>query len=144
MPFIFTRSTLFSSLDFSATGQIGDTIGGITAPFMGLVGSILVFLSFKAQTDMNRKQFEAIDKQFKRMEEEKKREKYEQMQHVVNIINNQYIEDYKNFMFGIDNKNIVQCLNSAKNYGFLSINSEGEKALNLVNYRLNNLDALLQ
>ncbi|NII83115.1 hypothetical protein [Pedobacter sp. SG908] len=31
--FLFTRKAWWSSWDFSATGQIGDTIGGITAPF---------------------------------------------------------------------------------------------------------------
>lgn len=41
-------------LDFSESGQIGDTIGGITAPIASLMGAILVFLSLKAQIEANR------------------------------------------------------------------------------------------
>jgi hypothetical protein len=47
--------------NFSQTGQIGDTIGGITAPIVGLVGAILVFYSFKIQLEFNIKQSEALD-----------------------------------------------------------------------------------
>lgn len=42
-----------TSYDFSESGQIGDTIGGITAPIIGLVSAILVYLSFSAQIDAN-------------------------------------------------------------------------------------------
>ena len=43
----------FSLISFTDTGQIGDTIGGTTAPFLGFFGSILVYLSLKAQIDAN-------------------------------------------------------------------------------------------
>jgi hypothetical protein len=45
-PFLLIWSGYFS---FAETGQIGDTIGGITAPISSLVGSILVFLALKSQ-----------------------------------------------------------------------------------------------
>lgn len=52
--------------DFSETGQIGDTIGGITAPFVGLIAGYLTFLAFheqyksnsEAHKDIKREQFE--------------------------------------------------------------------------------------
>ena len=50
-PILFTRD--FQLLDFTQTGNIGDTIGGITAPIIGLIGAILVFLALKAQTQAN-------------------------------------------------------------------------------------------
>lgn len=50
-PFLFTRTT--GIIDFSRTGEIGDTIGGITAPIIGLLSAILIYLSFKAQTEAN-------------------------------------------------------------------------------------------
>jgi len=53
-PYLLTRSTIFESLNFTETGQIGDTIGGITSPFMNLVGSILVFLALKEQIEANK------------------------------------------------------------------------------------------
>ncbi len=40
-PYWFTRQ---GSINFTKTGEIGDTIGGITAPLTSLIGSILVFL----------------------------------------------------------------------------------------------------
>ena len=41
-PIIFTQEAWF--FDFTNSGQVGDTIGGITAPFMNLLGAILVIL----------------------------------------------------------------------------------------------------
>lgn len=40
--------------NFTQTGQIGDTIGGTTAPILSLTGSILVFLAFREQIKANR------------------------------------------------------------------------------------------
>jgi hypothetical protein len=48
------------------TGPIGDTIGGITAPFLSLVGSILVFAALRAQIQAN----ELVLEEFKREDEE--------------------------------------------------------------------------
>ena len=39
--------------DYSTSGQIGDTIGGITAPIVNLISAFLVFLALKAQIDAN-------------------------------------------------------------------------------------------
>lgn len=50
-PLLFTRS--LGIIDFTNTGEIGDTIGGITAPFASLLGSILVFFALRAQIDAN-------------------------------------------------------------------------------------------
>lgn len=50
MPFLMTLDAFYEGLDFSATGNIGDTIGGITAPFLSLIGSTLVFLPYKLKS----------------------------------------------------------------------------------------------
>lgn len=50
MPFILTREGF---VDFTKTGQIGDTIGGITAPLASFLGSILVFYAFREQVKAN-------------------------------------------------------------------------------------------
>ena len=42
--------------DFSETGQIGDTIGGITAPFLGFLSVILLYFTLKEQQDFNKNQ----------------------------------------------------------------------------------------
>ena len=55
LPAILNRPTIFGieALDFSNSGQIGDTIGGITAPFFNLIAAVLIYLSFKEQTKAN-------------------------------------------------------------------------------------------
>jgi hypothetical protein len=44
--------------NLTETGQIGDTIGGITAPFINLLGALLVYISFKEQNKANKIQAE--------------------------------------------------------------------------------------
>lgn len=46
--------------DFKDNGVIGDTIGGTTAPIVGLIGAILVYLSFKQQLIANEIQIDLI------------------------------------------------------------------------------------
>lgn len=48
VPWLFTK-VFSSSYNFESTGQIGDTIGGITAPFINGIGAILVYIAFKEQ-----------------------------------------------------------------------------------------------
>jgi hypothetical protein len=50
-PYFFTRAGGY--IDFTATGEIGDTIGGITAPIASLLGSFLVYFALRAQIDAN-------------------------------------------------------------------------------------------
>lgn len=42
--------------DFTNTGQIGDTIGGITAPIIGLVSIVLLYITFREQRRFNEEQ----------------------------------------------------------------------------------------
>lgn len=39
--------------DLTGKGTIGDAIGGITAPIIGIIGAILVYLSFRSQVRAN-------------------------------------------------------------------------------------------
>lgn len=52
LPILFTWSDI-SFISFKDTGDIGDTIGGITAPFLSFFGSILVYMALKAQINAN-------------------------------------------------------------------------------------------
>ena len=45
--------TQFSIVDFTGTGQIGETIGGITSPFIGIASIIVMFLAFYMQYKAN-------------------------------------------------------------------------------------------
>ena len=51
-PYLFTRNSHL--INFTETGQIGDTIVGITASIASLLGSVLVFYALKAQIEANK------------------------------------------------------------------------------------------
>ena len=58
VPWILTNDWLLTCVtkwfpSYLMTGQIGDTIGGTTAPFMSLFGSILLFWALKEQIKAN-------------------------------------------------------------------------------------------
>lgn len=74
---------------FSDTGTIGDTIGGLTAPFINIIGAVLVFLALKAQIEANL----IIQKQIKSQEDEKRLEQE----------SSQLNKLYENFKSSIDN-----------------------------------------
>jgi len=50
-PWLFTRYS--GILNFTETGQIGDTLGGITAPFLNILNAFLIFLAFQEQKNAN-------------------------------------------------------------------------------------------
>ena|SRR5579859_7790244 len=54
LPILLTRAATMAIFDFSHSGEIGDTIGGITAPFVGLVSAYLVYRAFIVQVDANK------------------------------------------------------------------------------------------
>ena len=53
LPIILTKIPI-SIFDFTETGQIGDTIGGITAPFIGFIAGCLTFMAFHEQHRANK------------------------------------------------------------------------------------------
>jgi len=57
-PIVLIKLSTFTWL--SGKGDIGNAIGGITAPFVGLIGAILVYLSFEQQIEGNKIQREAL------------------------------------------------------------------------------------
>jgi hypothetical protein len=48
-PAILTQPAIFAFLNFSGTGQIGDTIGGTVGPILNFVGLVLLYYSFREQ-----------------------------------------------------------------------------------------------
>lgn len=52
--------TLPGMIDFSYTGEIGDTIGGIMSPFIAIVAAFLTFIAFWVQFEANKNQREDI------------------------------------------------------------------------------------
>jgi hypothetical protein len=72
-PYFFTRPA-FSEYNFSTFGQIGDTIGGITSPFINGLAAILVYIAFKEQKKSNDLLKEEIE-----IEKRKEKEKLEKI-----------------------------------------------------------------
>ena len=67
VPFILTRTWGPECLKFTeSTGWIGDTLGGITAPFIGFVNIILLIWTLQKQIEFNKKQLKTQkNEQFK-------------------------------------------------------------------------------
>jgi len=61
-PSIFVKSST-NGLDFTDTGAIGDTIGGIMDPFVAIAGVLLTFLAFYIQYKANLQQKELFRKE---------------------------------------------------------------------------------
>ncbi len=55
-PFIFSQPAFWDGFNFSKNGQIGDAIGGITAPIIGLASVLLLFWTLLEQVRINKDQ----------------------------------------------------------------------------------------
>jgi len=64
VPILFTRGIM--PWDFTETGQIGDTIGGLMNPFIAIGGVIMTFLAFYMQLRANQIQREQFVKSINR------------------------------------------------------------------------------
>lgn len=68
-PWLFTQS---GCIDFTDTGEIGDTIGGTMSPFVGIAGGLMTFVAFMMQVRANEIQREQLGKSFNLKEMESK------------------------------------------------------------------------
>lgn len=88
VPIIFTQKSCFITFD-DQTGFIGDTIGGITAPFMNLLSAYLVFIAFKEQKKANDTQIKLLKEEREiRINNEIKKEQKDNYELLLNKINN--------------------------------------------------------
>lgn len=83
-PIILTQYSGY--FDFTDTGNIGDTIGGITAPFINVISAILIFLALKAQIQANMIVQVQINKQI--IDKEQDMESKQMKQYYSNLKNN--------------------------------------------------------
>lgn len=60
LPIILTNDW-FYIIDFNNSGEVGDTIGGITAPFLSIIGSVLIYLTLKSQIKANKEVSDQIN-----------------------------------------------------------------------------------
>lgn len=102
---LFTRPNLFESYNFNETGPIGDTIGGITAPILNLTGAILIYLSFQAQIEANKIQFNTLNKQ---LSDQEKDSNYKKTLDFILLINEEVIKFNHNKHTGAEALNLFQ------------------------------------
>lgn len=89
IPIFVTQFNWF--IDFTRTGQIGDTLGGTTAPVIGAVSALLIYFSFRAQINANRIIQNQIDEQKK--DEASKKNFEHQMERYRHL--KDYIDNFK-------------------------------------------------
>jgi hypothetical protein len=145
-PVIITQK--LNLISFTDTGEIGDTIGGITAPILGFFGSILVYLALKAQIEAN----EQVRLQFLKLENEQLSEsRKEYFRSKSNLILNEINSFYYSFKdsenLGISQKlnyegsqAILKLLENSKNTYF---GKTGIKSPDLIEPKLKELESLL-
>ena len=73
LPWALTNPNYYSGISLMDTGQIGDTIGGITGPFIALLAALLTFFAFWVQYRSNIAQ----TKQFKKQDKDTKIDRFE-------------------------------------------------------------------
>src|SRR5687767_14847982 len=68
--FTFTAAVLLEiylligpPIDIHNKAALGDFINGLTAPLIGIIGAILIYISFKEQVKSNRFHFQALHEQ---------------------------------------------------------------------------------
>ncbi len=72
-PYLFTQFQFIQGIDFNKTGGIGDTIGGITAPFINIFAAFLVYFgALKEQIKANDIQVNSLNEEKLRHENEAK------------------------------------------------------------------------
>ena len=94
-PYLITNKSVIP-IDFSQTGPIGDTIGGLMNPFVSIAGIIITFLAFYMQFRANKLQRELFNEQIK-IEREQFREELEEQreQFTKNAVETKFYEMIK-------------------------------------------------
>lgn len=76
-PKLFVKEAVSQELNFTETGNIGDTIGGLMNPFIALAGVIVTFLAFYIQYKFNEFQITEFRKELKANKEKYEKDKFE-------------------------------------------------------------------
>lgn len=122
LPILFTQD--LGLISFQGTGEFGDTIGGITAPFIGFFGAVLLYLTLKAQIKANKHIQDQFEEQAKRKRTENRKTIYEEriraLGEEINSFQFSPVENGKNdssqtFQTFIGSQEVFQLLKQRKN-----------------------------
>lgn len=124
-PFLFTH---YSILNFTETGQIGDTIGGIMSPFIGIIAAILTFLAFWIQYKANEEQKKSIEENRKEIMAQQERYELDRFESKLSMMMNLYQENVKS----------IECGGKTGRLAFAELLDELRLTYELVEYALIN------
>jgi hypothetical protein len=137
-PFIFTSSATLKYIDFTNTGQIGDTIGGLMGPFINLSAVIVTGLAFYMQYRANKLQVQIFDDQIKQTEKQFKREQlYQERQYKVQQFESQFFEMLRLHKENVDELSIQSVVNGkkvSKRQAFVTMADEFKTFLSYISY----------
>jgi len=72
LPLLFTLPSYFGWMDFTKRGSVGDTINGISGPFIAIIASVLTFFAFYIQYQANIQQRNQFIKSLRAQNDERK------------------------------------------------------------------------
>lgn len=136
-PYLLTRNSCFFPSFDESTGVIGDTIGGITAPIVGILGAILVFYALLEQIKANK----IITDQFIEQKKITHRQNFEQTFFSMLNIHHEIINNIESMPYDIylkvgkeydleefdqEDRNKIVLLNSVYD-GMIELNAKPEK-----------------
>jgi hypothetical protein len=104
LPFILTRPAINGDFDFTNTGQVGDTIGGLMNPFVALAGVIVTGLAFYIQYKANLLQRELFNLE----QEENKKQLQQQIDNQNTQIKIQQFESQFYEMLKLHRENVTE------------------------------------
>ncbi|MFY8181422.1 MAG: putative phage abortive infection protein [Flavobacterium sp.] len=112
-PSLFVSEAKKESLNFTATGNIGDTIGGLMNPFVAIAGIIVTFLAFYIQFSFNKFQInvfkdELINTQNKYEKDKFVNQFYEMLRLHKENVNDMSLTTKKIIIHSKDNREIVE------------------------------------
>lgn len=137
-PLIFTNAAFLKHVDFTGTGQIGDTIGGLMSPFINLSVVIVTGLAFYMQYRANKLQVQIFDDQIKQTEAQFKNEQlYQEKQNKVQQFESQFFEMLRLHKENVDELCIQSVANGkkvSKRQAFVTMADEFKTFLGYINY----------
>lgn len=117
---IFTLPSLIGQFNLSTKGNIGDAIGGITAPLIGIISSILLYMALSRQVESN------IDQRLKNESD------------IIFLLLNQLDSEISNFYFKYNEGKEGKEKEEIKYYGIEGLNEFTRKFR--WKYKLNDFD----
>jgi hypothetical protein len=137
-PLIFTNTATLKYIDFTTTGQIGDTIGGLMGPFINLSAVIVTGLAFYMQYRANKLQVQIFDDQIKQTEKQFKKEQlYQERQYKVQQFESQFFEMLRLHKENVDElciQSVVTGKKVSKRQAFVTMADEFKTFLSYISY----------